>query len=389
MPSSLPLSNVITVSLSNPAPTLGVPNMSALAIITKAVAPAGWSSGQVYAVYKTTAQVASDWGLNSDVYAMAVAVFAQVPNVLTGGGYLVVIPRLQTPSLETTQACLARTMSQIYYAGFLIDEEMYSEPTVFASLAAYCQANQKMFFYCSSQAADLNTGSILANASAAGDYYVRGLYYGTPILNGAGVQQTQIIAAAYASLLMSANFGGTDLAITMNLKELSTILPDNSLSETNWLSAQTIGVDLYANTSGVAGVVSNAFGGLFADQVYYRMWLQFQVSSNVFNVLAGTTTKIAQTEEGMDLVKDAVNQAFAQGAVFGYIAPGAWTNPDTFGDPATLVAAVAAKGYYSYSAPVASQSPSNRVARIAVPVQCAVKEAGAIHSAGIFININP
>ena len=46
-------------------------------------------------------------------------------------------------------------------------------------------------------------------------------------------------------------------------------------------------------------------------------------------------------------------------------------------------------GYYIYSAPVNLQNTADRVARKAPLVQIAIKEAGAIHSTGLVIDINP
>src|ERR1035437_469129 len=144
---TLPLSNIINVTVTAPNAQLSLPNMSILAIIAQAAAPSGWSGGQTYGIYFSPAAVASDWGATSDVYNMSVGVFSQSPNILTGGGYLVIIPRLQTPSLETTQACLVRMANQVFFEGFLVDSEYGLDTSTFLPLSAHVPATSPMFFY--------------------------------------------------------------------------------------------------------------------------------------------------------------------------------------------------------------------------------------------------
>lgn len=60
--------------------------------VTPAITAAGWSGGSLgYAAYASPNQVASDFGSSSKTYEMANAVFSQQPNILTGGGQLIII----------------------------------------------------------------------------------------------------------------------------------------------------------------------------------------------------------------------------------------------------------------------------------------------------------
>ncbi|MCT9017190.1 DUF3383 domain-containing protein, partial [Cupriavidus gilardii] len=47
-----------------------------------------------------------------------------------------------------------------------------------------------------------------------------------------------------------------------------------------------------------------------------------------------------------------------------------------------------AKGYYVYAPPIALQSQADREARKSVSFQVAAKEAGAIHTVDILVNVN-
>lgn len=384
---NLSLTNVINVSVIAPGAQLGVPNMSALAFITQLAAPGGWSAGQTYGIYKTPDAVASDWGITSDMYNMAVAVFSQSPNILTGDGYLVIVPRLQSPSLESIQACLVRIAPSIFFEGFCIDQELGASPTTFLNLSAYVQTTQMLFFYCSSNIADLNPGSMLDQVRTSGDTRTRCFYYGGALPNA----QTQVFSAAYAGRGMSINFAGASTVLSMQLQTLATIQPDQTIGQTQLTLAQAAGIDLYVSISGVPCVFTSGLN-LFYDQVYCRTWLAFQLSVNGFNYLknaAQVPGKIPQTESGMAGLRDAYTQAFLQGLSNGYMAPGTWTLPLSFGNPAAFASNIAQRGYYIVSQPIATQPQAQRAARQAPLVQAAIKEAGALQSSSVIVFVNP
>lgn len=91
---SLDLSNVVRVSISGPERGLANVNTSALAIITdEAPIP---NDFDVSRTYLNPDGVAQDFGTSSETYRLALAIFNQKLNILTGGGFLVVIPRLQS-----------------------------------------------------------------------------------------------------------------------------------------------------------------------------------------------------------------------------------------------------------------------------------------------------
>ena len=383
---NLSLTNVINVSIIAPGAQLGVPNMSALAIITQQ-SPIGWPGGQTYGIYTSPTDVATDWGSGTDVANMAIAIFSQSPNILTGGGYLVVIPRLQSPTLESVQNCLIRMSDTIFFEGFLIDEEMDSQATAFQNLSNYTQSTQMMFFYASSVIANLQPGSILDLVRSAGNFRTRCMYYGGALTNN----QTQIFAAAYAGRGMSINFTGANTVLSMQLQTLATINPDQTLNQTSFQSAQTAGVDVYVSVSGVPCAMTSGTN-LFFDQVYCRTWIAFQLSVNGFNYLknaAQVPGKIPQTEVGMTGLKDAYIQAFNQGVTNGYMAPGRWTLPFSFGDPAAFASNITAQGYYIVSQKVSAQSSAVRATRAAPLVQAAIQEAGAINSSSVIVYVNP
>jgi hypothetical protein len=92
--SKLSIGNVVQVSILSALRGLADANTSALAIITEEI-PVVQNYGNARA-YLDPVAVAEDWGATSTVYAQAVAVFSQNPNILTGDGFLLIIPRDQT-----------------------------------------------------------------------------------------------------------------------------------------------------------------------------------------------------------------------------------------------------------------------------------------------------
>ena len=96
--SDLSLANIIRVSISGPERGLANVNTSALALITdEAPIPADFG---VSRTYLGAAQVAVDFGSSSETARLAVMVFSQKRNVLTGKGFLIIIPREQSAAAQ-------------------------------------------------------------------------------------------------------------------------------------------------------------------------------------------------------------------------------------------------------------------------------------------------
>lgn len=94
----LSLANVIRVTVLSALRGLSNFNTSNLALITDE-APIPGDFGN-YRVYLDPNGVAADFGSNSETYRLAGIIFSQSPNILTGGGALIVIPRLQAAAAQ-------------------------------------------------------------------------------------------------------------------------------------------------------------------------------------------------------------------------------------------------------------------------------------------------
>ena len=95
---ALDLANVVRVSILSALRGLSNINTSALALITDEV-PIPNDFGE-FRIYLNADGVATDFGSNSETFRLAGVVFSQNPNILTGTGYLIIIPRLQTAAAQ-------------------------------------------------------------------------------------------------------------------------------------------------------------------------------------------------------------------------------------------------------------------------------------------------
>ena len=322
------------------------------------------------------------WG----VYGETPSSFTFTNNTLqTGGSVAVTITSAVQTQGESLVDCLNRTQSQTAYAG-VIPNERYSVigTTDFNAAATAWQAtNILLGIVGNTDALNQTSGDFYKN-SQAGNTHTRCLSYFETNSN-----DDLLYLAGYFSLLLSVNYTGNNTTITMNLKNLAGVPVDDLIAPgTNLTNASAAGSDVYISIMGVPCVISYG-ANLFADQATNRLWLQGAVQTAWFNAAQQASTKIPQTEAGMNVFKNAVKQVLAQGVNNGYLAPGTWTLPNTFGNVTNFYNNIAQFGYYVYTTPIAQQSQANRANRIAPLMQVAVKEAGAVQTGSVIINVNP
>ncbi len=182
------------------------------------------------------------------------------------------------------------------------------------------------------------------------------------------------------------NFSGSNTCITLKFKQCPGVTPEYlTLSQANAISKNHGNVFVeYDNETAILqeGVMA---GGWFIDERHGLDWLQNYVQTAVWNLLYTSNTKIGQDEEGSTALVATVSQALQQGVRNGLIAPGVW-NSDSFGG--LMRGDTLSTGFYVYIQPLDEQSQAEREARIAPPIQCAIKLKGAVHFADIQINVN-
>jgi Protein of unknown function (DUF3383) len=385
MPLQLPITNFVTITVTQPGAGLLPYAVNNLAIFTKETPVGSLTEG--YGVYINSASVKADWGSDSEVYAQALAIFSQAPNILTGGGNLLIVPFAETSGDPQTLAEIMAYADEtlgIFYGGALVagytpdDEELIDAVT-------YGQANRKLVYVArnDSSALTADTG-IFAVITEAQQSQGRLLYY------TAGASESREFAAAYASRLQSVDYTGSNTALNMHAKTLTGISPDTGITQTVLSELATLGADCYPSFGGggqTLGKVYCSVANSPSDLVQNTNWLANALQVAGFNALAQTSTKIPQTEQGMGALKGAYTRVLQQGVANGFLAPGEWNSPDTFGDPDTLKRNILQAGFYVYSLPVVLQNQADRAARRAPLIQIAGKSAGAIDSSNVLVEI--
>lgn len=124
-------------------------------------------------------------------------------------------------------------------------------------------------------------------------------------------------------------------------------------------------------------------GPAYWDEIHGLDWLQNAVETACFNVLY-TQPKVPQTDAGVNQLVNSIDQTLGQAVNNGLVAPGYWTGP-SFGELKT--GDFLKTGYYIYATPLSQQSAADRAARIAPPIQVAVKLAGAIQFIDVAIDV--
>lgn len=277
---------------------------------------------------------------------------------------------------QTLSDAVSTALQQVYFGGVLTTQ--YQDDTALLANASAIQAMDCVFF---NELQSLKDISNIGNLNKlAGNSHTRLLAYSLDTVDA------KRAIATYSTIAQSINFNGSNTANTLNLKTLTGLIPDSSLSDTYVLNAQENGVDVYGNTGGLACVYSNDNNG-YTDDVVATLRFKLDIQVSGFNYLRQTNTKIPQTENGMTGLKNAYAQVCERFIANGVIAPGTWNNSIPFGDPDAFQRNIEEKGYYIYSIPVAQQAQTEREKRIAPVCQIAIKLSGAFHFADIIINV--
>lgn len=184
----------------------------------------------------------------------------------------------------------------------------------------------------------------------------------------------------------SVNFSANRSTITMMYKQEPGVVAEFlTESQASLLKERRCNVFVnYVNDTAIIqyGVMA---GDAYFDEIHGLSWFKDALQNAEYNLLYQSKTKIPQTDAGQ-------NQLIAQAAAVcdeavnnGLVAPGTW-NADGFGQ--LQRGDFLKSGYYIYSPPMALQEQSQREARIAPPIQIALKLAGAIQELDIIVDVN-
>lgn len=378
--SFIPVSQIVSVSVSSPPSGLQQYAVNNLAMFTKATPVNVAITAAAPGIYVSPADVLADWGAG-ETYDQAVLVFSQSPNILDGSGSLIISPMAGGDALATSipAALLINFFGGAIWAGYTPnDAEILAASTACQSLRVKLFANSHL---------TASVAGMFTTIQAASETHTRCLLF----TQGATALLARKMAAAYAGRALSVNFDGTNTTATMHLKDLVGITPDTGISTSQLAACEVAGVDVYPSLGGGSqyqGKVISTGGNDYFDNIYNIDWLVFSLQVAGYNALATTSTKLPQTEPGMAVLKGAYINVLQQAIANGFVAPGTWNSAELFGKPADLRRNILNQGYYIYSLPVNQQTQASREARVAPVVQIAIKFAGAIQSSDVLVSIN-
>lgn len=376
----LPITTVVNVSVSKQPAGLGFYNVNTLVIFTDDKPVNELTSDYLIAYDARTVETA--FGSAAEVTEQAQMIFGQSPNILTGGGVLLVCPFTSTS--ETLAQAISRLAGLTYFCGILTTRNLQKAEAEAAATAVQSMQNAILLLSSGDASVFTKDTGLFYTINKKAQYFTKCLYYGMGADADTKAKNARLFAACYAGRAFAQNFDGSNTSQTMNLKDLSGIVADTSIDTTLLQQCDDLGVDIYPSIAGLPKVKSFA-NSLYFDQIYQQIWFVLNLQVNVFNALATTRTKIPQTEAGMNVLKGACKQSCNQAVTIGYFAPGEWKSSDTFGNPDDFKRNIRDVGYFIYSQPIAEQAQADRVERKAPLIQISGKESGAVHSAEILV----
>jgi len=281
--------------------------------------------------------------------------------------------------VEQLGTAISRLYEKVYFGGVITSK--YVETNEGYSASETVQSLDCLLILPSSNVEDLEQNGLFNQIINAG------LTKTKCVLYTLGEAEAYEMAGAYAGRGFATNYNAEKSCITMNLKDLAGITADTGISQTIYNKAKELGVDLYTDIEGLPKVISNSgLVGQYFDQLINRLWFTQTVKVEVFNTLAGTNSKIPQTETGMNSIKNTIKKVADKAVLNGFLGAGTWNSADTFGNQEDFLRNISEVGYYIYSQPVSNQTQTERETRKAPVFQFAGKEQGAIHSADLILN---
>lgn len=191
-----------------------------------------------------------------------------------------------------------------------------------------------------------------------------------------------------AARIATVNWAGSNTAISLMYKQEPGVTAE-SLTVSQIDALESYNGNVYVNYQFSTSVPIIEPGicpsGQFIDTIIGVDGLRLQIQTNLFNLLFESTTKIPQTDAGVAILENGCTAACDQYVINGFLAAGVW-NTSGFGqlqEGQWLDA-----GYYVFAQPIASQSQSQRAARISPPIQVAAKLAGAIDTVAVTVFVN-
>ena len=316
------------------------------------------------------------------------SVASNLPTTTSGAGtgLTVDISAVGESLLQAVEACALT--NQNWY-GFMAAVTGGVADSDHLALAAYSSANflTALYFGASADVAILN--GIINNLALQMQTLKDKAFLLYSSTQGGVFPNNVYAAAAVMGLYCGLDTGLPGSAFTLNLKALSGVAPE-ALTQTQYTNITNANCNVSAAFGPYSGYLTPGIlsSGDFFDQILFRATLVNLIQINLMNLLV-STPKVPQTDAGEHQLITQVDAACSQMASIGYLGPGIWTGGpinDLKGNTLIATGDALPRGYLTVAPSFNQQSTGNRAARQAMPISCAVLEAGAVHSVQIQVS---
>ncbi|MBY6877906.1 DUF3383 family protein [Clostridium botulinum] len=365
---SLPLSDIVDVAVSL-GPVSAVRTNFNLALIvgeSTVINP----KDRVKTYNKIGDMTADGWKGTEPEYLAAQLYFSQIPKptkVAIG-----VWDKENESAVQAMTAC--REANSEWYIGYVcgIDKKEIIE------IAKYIESAspESTFFYTTndSEVLENKPGNVVETLKKSGIHRTLGQF-----------SNTENAAVGIGGYAMASNTQTANSASTLRNKPVVGVEPEN-LTSTQITILKNNNCNVYLTRGAVYRMFEN---GVMADGTPFDEVLNLDILTNNIQsaVLNGlqTSSKIPQTDPGMDNLLNHITEPLEQSRKIGFIAPGVWKAAPILsintGD--TLP-----RGYMILADSVDDQSQTDREARKSPPIYILVKLAGSIECVAIRIFVN-
>ena len=192
-------------------------------------------------------------------------------------------------------------------------------------------------------------------------------------------------AAELMGIALTTVWTGVNTAKTVKFKQQASVTSDDKITVNESKKCRRLGINYYTDYAGVNMLAEGVMlGGTFIDETTGLDAFINAVQVQAFNTLQGQPTKIPQTDRGQEILISSIKIVGEQFKNNGFLGLGKWT----LGDIGSLSYGDQINGYYFYSDSFETQDTADREARKMMPINCALKLAGAGHSVDIIVQFN-
>ena len=192
-------------------------------------------------------------------------------------------------------------------------------------------------------------------------------------------------AAELIGIALTTVWTGVNTAKTVKFKQEVSVTSDDKITINEATKCRRLGINYYTDYAGVNMLAEGVMlGGTFIDETTGLDAFINAVQIQAFNTLQGQPTKIPQTDRGQQILISSIKVIGEQFINNGFLGLGKWT----LGDLGELSYGDQINGYYFYSDSFDMQDTADREARKMMPINCALKLAGAGHSVDIIVQFN-